>query len=68
MDAGRDVGVVADPVVVIYRAPGIENGMRADHGTRVYHDTAADHSPRADRNIGRDHGPGMTGNGETLAL
>jgi hypothetical protein len=68
MDARSNVDMIADPVVMIYRAPCVENGVCADHGARIYDNARADHTPRADRDVGSDYSPRVAGNGESCAF
>jgi hypothetical protein len=68
MGAGRNLGVFADRIVMIYGAACVENCVGADRAARVDHNASADRRSWANADIGRDHRRWMPGSSEALTL
>ena len=62
------MNVIANAVVVIYCATGVQNDVGANYAARVDHHTGADHAAGADLYVGGDDSDGMTGDDKALAL
>jgi len=63
----RNVNVIANAVMMVYCATGVQNDVSADNAARVDHHTGADHAAGADSHVGSDDGTGMTGDDNVLA-
>ncbi len=68
MYAGGDMDMIADAVVMIHSAAGIQNDVSPDHADRIDHDTGTDHASRANLHIRSNDCTGVTSNDKALAL
>jgi hypothetical protein len=68
MHAWRNVGVIANSIVVIDSAAGVENDIGANDSARINNHTRANRRAGADANIWCNHCLGVPSNDEALAL
>jgi hypothetical protein len=59
VNAGCNVRMVTDRVVMIHRAARVENGVRTNSRAGIHYCASNDHGARADRHVCRYHCAGM---------
>ena len=68
VNAGGNVGVIPDAVVVIDSAAGVQDDVGPDDAARVDDHAGADHAAGTNCDIGCDDGPGMLCDHKALTL